>query len=133
MALSLLFFFFFSAQFDIPYSISHFSKFKIIIARLLSIYYVQWRNQRGGNCPPVLPPCKIVHRSYIFRVFLKAYHINQLTEEKVFDFLYVTVCKLYECRFPAVKEIKIVVVATAALRGVVNVVLLWIYPITDAS
>ena len=73
------------------------------------------------------PPCKIVHKSYIFRVFLKAYQINQVTEEKVFDFLCVTVCKLRERRFPAVKVIKIVVVAAVALRGVVNVVLLWIY------
>ena len=50
-----------------------------------------------------LAPCKIVHKSYIFRVFLKAYQINQVTEEKVFDFLCVIVCKLCERRFPAVK------------------------------
>ena len=79
------------------------------------------------------PPCKIVHKSYIFRVFLKAYQINQVTEEKVFDFLRVTVCKLCERKFPAVKLIKIVVVATPALRGVVKVVLLWIYLFTAAS
>ena len=54
-------------------------------------------------------------------------------EEKVFDCLCVAVCKLCELRFPAVKVIKIVVVAAAALRGVVNVVLLWIYLITAAS
>ena len=52
------------------------------------------------SCPPSCPPCKIVHKSYIFRVFLKAYQINQVTEEKVFDFLCVTVCKLRERRFP---------------------------------
>ena len=79
------------------------------------------------------PPCKIVRKSYILRVFLKAYQINQVTEEKVFDFLCVTVCKLCECKFPAVKEIKIVVVASAALRGVVNVTSLWIYLIAAAS
>ena len=55
----------------------------------------------GGNC--LL--CKIVHKSYIFRVSLKAYQINQVTEEKVFDFFDVTVCKLYERRFPPVKVI----------------------------
>ena len=70
---------------------------------------------KRGNCLP----CKIVRKSYIFRVFRKAYHVNQVTEEKVFDFLCVAVCKLCELSFPAVKEIKIVVVA---LRGVVNVV-----------
>ena len=79
------------------------------------------------------PPCKIVHKSYIFRVFLKAYQINQVTEEKVFNFFFVTVCKLCERRFPSVKVIKIAVVASAALRGVANVVLLWIYLITAAS
>ena len=78
-------------------------------------------------------PCKIVRKSYIFRVFLKACQFNQVTEEKVFDFLCVTVSKLCERRFPAVKVIKIVVVATAALRGVVHVVLLRIYLITAAS
>ena len=83
------------------------------------------------SCSPSCPPCKIVHKSYIFRVFLKAYQINQVTDEKVFDFLCVTMCKLSERRFPAVKVMKIV--ATAALRGVVNVVLLWIYLITAAS
>ena len=95
------------------------------------------RNQgeaRGAIAPPVKclapsswPPCKIVHKSYIFRVFLKAYQINHVLEEKVFDFLCVAVCKLCERRFPAVKVIKIVVVATAALRGVVNVASLWSY------
>ena len=75
----------------------------------------------------------MVHKSYIFRVFLKAYQINQVTEEKVFDFFCVTMCKLCERRFPSVKVIKIVVVATAALRGVVNVVLLWIYLFTATS
>ena len=79
------------------------------------------------------PPYKIVHKSYIFRVFLRAYQINQVTEKKVFDFFDGTVCKLYEPRFPPVKVIKMAVVALAALRGVVNVVLLWIYLITDAS
>ena len=92
---------------------------------ILMIWVMQCRNQ--GNCPPSCPPCKIVHKSFIFRVFLEAYQINQVTEEKVFDFLCVTVCKLRERRFPAVKVIKIVVVAAVALRGVVNVVLLWIY------
>ena len=90
----------------------------------------------GGQLPPCkmsCPSCKIVRKSYIFRVFLEAYQINQVREEKVFDFLCVEVCKLCERRFPAVKVIKIGAVATAALRGVVKVVLLWIYLFTAAS
>ena len=85
------------------------------------------------SCLSSCPPCEIVHKSYIFRVFLKACQINQVSEEKAFHFLCVTVYKLCEPRFPAVKVIKIVVIATAALRGVVKVVLLWIYLFTAAS
>ena len=47
---------------------------------------------KWGNCPTSCTPCKIVHKSYIFRVFIKAYQINQVTEEKVFVLLCVTVC-----------------------------------------
>ena len=50
---------------------------------------MQWRNQGEAIAPPVkclAPPCKIVHKSCIFCIFLKAYQINQVTEEKVFNF-----------------------------------------------
>ena len=64
----------------------------------------QWRDQGGRGGEGDCPPCKIVHKSYIFHVFLQAYQINEVTKEKVFDFLCVTVCKLCERRFPAVSD-----------------------------
>ena len=107
---------------------NHFDIFK-----LLNSVSAGGATKGGATSKMSCPPCKIGHKRYIFRVFLKAYPINQVMEENVFDFLYVTVSKLYEGRFPAVKGIKIVVVAIAALRGLVKVVLLWTYLITAAS
>ena len=49
------------------------------LARALSVALLR--------CPPVKLYIKVI----FFCVFLKAYQINQVTEEKVFDFLCVTV------------------------------------------